>query len=101
MDGSAFNLYQVDEHDPTECQAGAQRLRDQRDDARRQCESARMWAMQLEADNHQLVAEVNRLTARLVLLESPPLGISPIEWALQEMRRDRIDGQEEIGGVGV
>lgn len=91
-----LNLEHVDPHDPDECADGMNRLRAERDDARRQRDSARMWGIEYERENLELKGEVNRLTARLVMHEG---------------RRERIElpapdahvmtGQDEIGGVGV
>ena len=93
---SDINLEYVNPHDADECAAGMDRLRGERDEFRRQLESARLWAIEYERENLALRAENVSLANRLQLHESRQ---ERIEMPLT--RETPINGQEEIGGVGV
>lgn len=93
-----INLEYVNPHDADECADGMNRLRAERDLARRVAVSLEQECAQLTSELAETRADLTLAINRLALYESRQ---ERIEMPAGNIVPYVIDGQDEIGGVGV
>lgn len=91
-------MERVDPHDSQECHEGMDRLRGERDLARRVAVSLEQECAQLTTELAETRADLTLAINRLALYESRQ---ERIEMPSPDIGFMGITGQEEIGGVGV